>query len=78
MLQMTEWMLIHSIVKSMPKWMTIRWDVQLDITDSIVGIARLRLQITSHTGNADSLHRTATACRWGFHKLSGIAHFIAD
>ena len=39
----------------------------------------LGLRATSQcgcTGNADSLNKIATACCWGFHKYSGIAHFI--
>jgi hypothetical protein len=35
MLQMTKRMLIHFIAEGMPKRMTIRWDVWLDITDSM-------------------------------------------
>jgi hypothetical protein len=50
----------------------------IDIVGISVAIARLRLRITSHTGNADSLSRIATACRWGFHKYSGIAHFVEE
>jgi hypothetical protein len=38
---------------------------------------RLRKASQCHcTGNADSLIRIAMACRWGFHKYSGIAHFL--
>jgi hypothetical protein len=46
-----------------------------------VGITELSLRKASQcdcTGNADSVNKIATACRWGFHKYSGIAHFVDE